>query len=176
MPCYVDLSHVLPALRRTRRDLPGSRRAPASRGAIFRGPRSCERVDRRSRAIGARGWRDRTTAVRTRASRHRPRIHVGTCPEFGQHEGDTTVLNAPPLADLDRLPFPDYSQFPWSKYPNIIVPMITGRGCGWGVCTFCSDVTSTAGRRFRSRSPKRPGRAIASTPPASAPSYSSLRT
>jgi len=63
------------------------------------------------------------------------------------------ILNAPPLGDLDRLPFPDYSQFPWTKYPNVIVPLITGRGCSWGVCTFCSDVTSTAGRTFRSRSP-----------------------
>lgn len=62
-------------------------------------------------------------------------------------------LNAPPLAKLDRLPFPDYSDFPWAKYPNTIVPAITGRGCGWGACTFCSDVTSTAGRTFRSRSP-----------------------
>ena len=62
-------------------------------------------------------------------------------------------LDAPPLVDLDSLPFPDYSCFPWSKYPNSIVPLITGRGCGWGVCLFCSDVTSTAGRTFRSRSP-----------------------
>ena len=28
-----------------------------------------------------------------------------------------------------------------------------GRGCGWGVCHFCSDVTSSAGRTYRSRSP-----------------------
>ena len=72
---------------------------------------------------------------------------------WSRHNGDIE-LNAPPLADLDRLPFPDYSQFPWAKYPNVIVPIITGRGCGWGVCTFCSDVTSTAGRTFRSRSTK----------------------
>lgn len=58
----------------------------------------------------------------------------------------------PPLKDLDALPFPDYSDFPWHAYPNRIVPLITGRGCGWGVCSFCSDVTSTAGRSFRSRS------------------------
>lgn len=67
-------------------------------------------------------------------------------------EGAEITLSAPPLADLDRLPFPDYSQFPWARYPKAIVPIITGRGCGWGVCTFCSDVTSTAGRTFRSRS------------------------
>lgn len=66
----------------------------------------------------------------------------------------TLSLHAPPLADLDSLPFPDYRSFPWSRYPNTIVPLITGRGCGWGVCLFCSDVTSTAGRTFRSRSPE----------------------
>jgi len=59
---------------------------------------------------------------------------------------------APPVNGLDGLPFPDYRDFPWHRYPNRIVPIITGRGCGWGVCTFCSDVTSTAGRSFRSRS------------------------
>jgi anaerobic magnesium-protoporphyrin IX monomethyl ester cyclase len=57
-----------------------------------------------------------------------------------------------PLRELDQVPFPDYRDFPWSAYPNKIIPIITGRGCGWGVCAFCSDVTSTAGRTFRSRS------------------------
>jgi radical SAM superfamily enzyme YgiQ (UPF0313 family) len=61
---------------------------------------------------------------------------------------------APPLRDLDALPFADYTDFPWERYPNRIVPIITGRGCGWGVCTFCSDVTTVAGRSFRSRSPE----------------------
>jgi anaerobic magnesium-protoporphyrin IX monomethyl ester cyclase len=60
---------------------------------------------------------------------------------------------APPLRRLDAVPFPDYKDFPWGAYPNRIAPIVTGRGCGWGVCTFCSDVTSTAGRSFRSRSP-----------------------
>ncbi len=60
---------------------------------------------------------------------------------------------APPLKDLDSIPFPDYSDFPWQAYPSRIVPMITGRGCEWGVCSFCSDVTSSMGRTFRSRSP-----------------------
>ncbi len=61
---------------------------------------------------------------------------------------------AAPQTNLDAVPFPDYSDFPWAAYPNRIVPLITGRGCGWGVCTFCSDVTSTAGRTYRSRSPQ----------------------
>jgi radical SAM superfamily enzyme YgiQ (UPF0313 family) len=61
----------------------------------------------------------------------------------------------PPLTQLDDVPFPDYRDFPWAKYPNRIIPVLTGRGCGWGVCTFCSDVTSTAGRTFRSRDPRK---------------------
>ncbi|MEZ6020803.1 MAG: radical SAM protein [Planctomycetota bacterium] len=59
---------------------------------------------------------------------------------------------APPLQDLDQLPFPDYDDFPWDKYPNRIISMLTGRGCGWGVCRFCSDVVTVAGRTFRTRS------------------------
>ncbi len=59
----------------------------------------------------------------------------------------------PPLADLDLVAFPDYSDFPWHRYPHRIVPVLSGRGCGWGACTFCSDITSSAGRTFRTRSP-----------------------
>lgn len=81
--------------------------------------------------------------------------------DVGQHigvfnSGATTKPRgrvAAPLKELDAVPFPDFSDFPWKAYPNRIVPVITGRGCGWGVCTFCSDVTSTAGRTYRSRSP-----------------------
>ena len=61
-------------------------------------------------------------------------------------------IEAPPFTELDSVPFPDYSDFPWDRYPEPIVPIITGRGCQWGACTFCSDVTSTAGRTYRTRS------------------------
>ncbi|NHA15350.1 radical SAM protein [Thioalkalivibrio sp. XN279] len=61
---------------------------------------------------------------------------------------------APPRRDLDGVPFPDFSDFPWDRYPNRIIPVITGRGCGWGVCTFCSDIVTAAGRTYRSRSPE----------------------
>lgn len=61
---------------------------------------------------------------------------------------------ARPLTDLDRIPFPDFSDFPWQSYPNRIVPIMTGRGCEWGRCTFCSDVVTSAGRTYRSRSLK----------------------
>ena len=61
---------------------------------------------------------------------------------------------AAPLPNVGTMPFPDYTDFPWERYPQHIVPLLTGRGCGWGRCTFCSDITSTAGRSFRSRSPE----------------------
>ncbi len=65
----------------------------------------------------------------------------------------STREQAPPLQSLDRVAFADYSDFPWDLYPQRIIPLMTGRGCGWDVCTFCSDVTTVAGRSFRSRSP-----------------------
>ena len=58
-----------------------------------------------------------------------------------------------PLTLLDDVPIPDFSGFPWHRYPVRIVPVITGRGCGWGVCSFCSDVQSATGRSFRTRRP-----------------------
>ena len=79
------------------------------------------------------------------------RRSISTWPGLWQPGGKGSVRA--PLTDLDAVAFPDYRDFPWHRYPNRIIPMITGRGCGWGVCTFCSDVTSTAGRTFRSRSP-----------------------
>ncbi|MEM6890529.1 MAG: radical SAM protein, partial [Pseudomonadota bacterium] len=68
--------------------------------------------------------------------------------------GDAPTCARAPLSELDTIPFPDYSDFPWDRYPNTIIPMMTGRGCGWGVCTFCSDVLTAAGRTYRSRSPE----------------------
>jgi anaerobic magnesium-protoporphyrin IX monomethyl ester cyclase len=59
---------------------------------------------------------------------------------------------APPLRDLSLAPVPDFSDFPWQRYPVRIIPLMTGRGCQWAKCTFCSDVVSVNGRSFRSRS------------------------
>ncbi len=79
-----------------------------------------------------------------------PSVHPGVFVPSNAAEPKGSV--APPLRSLDDVPYPDYADFPWASYPNRIVPIITGRGCGWGVCTFCSDVTSSAGRTYRSRS------------------------
>lgn len=59
---------------------------------------------------------------------------------------------APPLRDLDRSPIPDFTDFPWDKYRVRIVPLMTGRGCQWNRCVFCSDIVSASGRTFRTRS------------------------
>lgn len=80
------------------------------------------------------------------------REKLGDIPGVWEPEGSPARL-VPPVSNLDDLAFPDYSDFPWHRYPERIVPMITGRGCSWGVCNFCSDVTSSMGRTFRSRSP-----------------------
>jgi radical SAM superfamily enzyme YgiQ (UPF0313 family) len=63
----------------------------------------------------------------------------------------STSTTAPPLADLSRLPVPDFADFPWHLYRTPVVPVMTGRGCSWGRCLFCSDVETVNGRTFRSR-------------------------
>lgn len=59
---------------------------------------------------------------------------------------------AAPLRDLDATPVPDFTDFPWDRYRVRIVPVMTGRGCQWSKCAFCSDVVSVSGRTFRTRS------------------------
>lgn len=59
---------------------------------------------------------------------------------------------AHPLRPLDSTPFADFSDFPWERYPVRIVPIMTGRGCQWAKCAFCSDVVSANGLTYRSRS------------------------
>lgn len=59
---------------------------------------------------------------------------------------------APPLRELNLSPVPDFLDFPWDRYPVRIVPMMTGRGCQWARCLFCSDVVSASGRTYRTRS------------------------
>ena len=59
---------------------------------------------------------------------------------------------ASPLRQLDDVPMPDYTDFPWDRYRVRIIPMMAGRGCQWDRCHFCSDVLTVNGRTFRTRS------------------------
>ncbi|RVU17185.1 B12-binding domain-containing radical SAM protein [Methylobacterium oryzihabitans] len=66
--------------------------------------------------------------------------------------GGTRSEAARPLRNLDATPLPDFTDFPWDRYPVRIMPLMTGRGCQWDKCVFCSDVVSVSGRTFRTRS------------------------
>lgn len=57
----------------------------------------------------------------------------------------------PPLADMDRLPFPAYDLFPYTRSARTI-PVELGRGCPYA-CTFCST-NDFFRRRYRLRSPE----------------------
>ncbi|TPE45760.1 B12-binding domain-containing radical SAM protein [Amaricoccus solimangrovi] len=58
---------------------------------------------------------------------------------------------AAPLRGLERIPIPDFTDFPWHLYKFRVVPVMTGRGCQWNRCAFCSDIVSASGRTFRTR-------------------------
>ena len=70
---------------------------------------------------------------------------------FTKGQKSEQVLVAQPLQKLENLPIPDFTDFPWNKYRHRIIPIMSGRGCSWGACTFCGDVISANGRTFRSR-------------------------
>jgi radical SAM superfamily enzyme YgiQ (UPF0313 family) len=76
---------------------------------------------------------------------------IGRFPGVTLPDGSRSSV-APPLRDLDATPTPDFTDFPWARYPVRIVPLMTGRGCQWSKCLFCSDVVSASGRTFRTRS------------------------
>jgi len=50
------------------------------------------------------------------------------------------------------VPVPDFTDFPWDRYRLRVLPMMTGRGCQWNRCTFCSDIVSVSGRTYRTKS------------------------
>ncbi len=57
-----------------------------------------------------------------------------------------------PFRQMDAIAVPDYSDFPWDRYPVRVVPVLTGRGCQWSKCKFCSDIVTASGRSYRTRS------------------------
>lgn len=59
---------------------------------------------------------------------------------------------APPLRDLDLVPVPDFTDFPFDRYRMRVIPVMTGRGCQWNRCVFCNDIVTASGRTFRTRS------------------------
>ena len=97
--------------------------------------------------VGAEVDRDLPDIVETLCSGGDLLVHRGVVLPDGRASGP-----AAPLRNLDAVPMPDFTDFPWDRYPVRIVPIMTGRGCQWDKCLFCSDVISTSGRTFRTRS------------------------
>ncbi len=97
--------------------------------------------------VGAEMDRDIAGLVKTVIAKEDVLTYSGVTLHDGQRSRP-----AAPLRPLDRLPIPDYRDFPWDRYPNRIVPIMSGRGCQWDKCSFCSDVISASGRTFRTRS------------------------
>ncbi len=58
------------------------------------------------------------------------------------------------IEDIDTLPTPDFKDFPLQDYytPEVVLPLLTSRGCYWMRCTFCIHYTSYY--RYRTRSVK----------------------
>jgi anaerobic magnesium-protoporphyrin IX monomethyl ester cyclase len=54
--------------------------------------------------------------------------------------------------DINTLPPPCFDGFPLKKYllPEVVLPVLSSRGCPWGRCTFC-DVNFAYSNHFRAR-------------------------
>lgn len=97
--------------------------------------------------VGAEVDHDLPALVERLCAKDDPLIFPGVVMPDGRRS-----VAARPLRNLDKTPIPDFTDFPWDRYPVRIVPLMTGRGCQWDKCLFCSDVISTSGRTFRTRS------------------------
>ncbi len=74
----------------------------------------------------------------TRALEHGPDLR--TVPNLVYRQADKIRSNpiASPVA-LDELPTPDFDGLPLDRYkaPQLILPLLSSRGCYWGKCAFC---------------------------------------
>jgi anaerobic magnesium-protoporphyrin IX monomethyl ester cyclase len=100
-----------------------------------------------SAVVGAEVDRDLPDLIESLCAKADPLAFPGVVLSDGRRSAA-----AQPLRRLDETPIPDFTDFPWDRYPGRIVPLMTGRGCQWDKCLFCSDVISVSGRTFRTRS------------------------
>ncbi len=58
-------------------------------------------------------------------------------------DGVVTANEPSPRLDMERIAFPDFSSFDFSRYfsPDTVLPVQLGKGCYWGKCTFCDFYT-----------------------------------
>ena len=60
------------------------------------------------------------------------------------------IVQGAPVQNLDSLPYPDFSLIKGFRWPSLVLPISTSRGCPFD-CSFCS-VTQMFGREYRFRS------------------------
>jgi len=67
-------------------------------------------------------------------------IPVGIPNVIYKQNGKIKINSLEVINELDKLPYPDYSQFDLDLYltPKRILPLQTARGCTWRNCVFCS--------------------------------------
>ena len=75
---------------------------------------------------------------------------------------DSVATRAPPISDLDELPFPDWGQMSPALYTRFprgaatrrlpVAPVLTTRGCPFS-CSFCAS-PGIWGRKIRFRGPE----------------------
>ncbi len=62
---------------------------------------------------------------------------------YKNSEGEIITNKEAPLLDMDKIEFPDFAGYDFSKYfsADIIMPVQLSKGCYWGKCTFCDFYT-----------------------------------
>ena len=76
--------------------------------------------------------------------------------EMASGRMSSPILCEPPIADLDTLPFPDYSLVDVRSYHRVVdgspsLSVLTSRGCPYD-CVFCNSIIMGGGQRVRFRS------------------------
>lgn len=62
---------------------------------------------------------------------------------YADEDGVVHATEKAPLLNLDKVSYPDFDSYDFSKYlsPETVIPVQLGKGCYWGKCTFCDFYT-----------------------------------
>lgn len=62
---------------------------------------------------------------------------------YADEDGVVHTTEKAPLLNLDKVSYPDFDSYDFSKYlsPETVIPVQLGKGCYWGKCTFCDFYT-----------------------------------
>ncbi len=62
---------------------------------------------------------------------------------YRDEKGNVCTNERAPLLNLEKVAFPDFDTYDFSKYfsPETVIPVQLGKGCYWGKCSFCDFYT-----------------------------------